>query len=375
MPKTYLLLSLVFIVTAQPIVKSDSPTLRIGANGNFKNDRFVITAIEANSPGTSMIDQNGVVASLEQGDAIVNINGTKPTSGDALATALNKSISGELKVDVLDHRTNNVKSWTINAIPTAKSRFGIARDTYLREIRSLRDDGQEAMQIVEVFQNQATNSMTVYLPVVNPEFSRADQSPIEFVSQLTRAMALFKDCVIAVPQPLWVNQQLLSEIDALIEPKYERFLNPQLSDQQRLDIARDLCFSVQKKLEESFDAWLKENGYERRVVYGAPSGISFVAKTGEVGALIELISRADMILTLLQNNEQFNPLSEKGRGILDGAIHWRRLPSNGYATAYGNYFYRLVIPKPNGRFQPQPFDPNRKFTLRDQPETEEIIFK
>ena len=374
MHKLHMLFALLFIFAGQSTAKSDSPTLRIGASGEFRNNGFAITAIQPNSPATKMTGQNGVIGSIEKNDVIMKIDGVVPSSHDALVSTLNKNVSGELRVDVLDRRTNNVKQWTINAIPTARSHFGIARDTYLRELRVSMDEGQAVQQIVSISGNSATNLMAIHLPYLDPKFQHLGQSSVELISQLTQAIANFKSCVIANPDPIWVDQKLLSEIDALIEPKYAIVLTSQLSEKQRLKIAVELYISVQEKLGKSFDEWTKSNGYRQGMVAGAPSGIPFLAKAGQEGARVELISRADMILTLLQNKETLNPLSTKGRTVLDGTIHWRRLPNDGHATAYGNYFYRLVMPQPNGAYAPQSFDPSRKFTIREQPQ-KEVIFR
>lgn len=366
--------TLIILFAIQSAVQADSPTLRLGISGNFRADGFVVTNVQPNSPSTRMDDRSGLVGSIEQNDVITSIDGVIPTTHDVLASTLNKSVSGELQIDVRDRRSGNVKRWTVHAVPTAISRFGIARDTYLRELRATRDREQGVEQIVSIHGNSATNMMSLYLPTIDPRYP-SPYSSVELVADMTKAMAGFKDCVIAHPNPIWVNQELLSKVDALIEPNYAKFLDPQLSEQKRLVIARELCTSVQKTLEHSFDDWLEKSGYEEGMAAAAPAGIPFLAKAERAGTLVELISRADMILTLLQNGEALNPLSPKARTVLDGAIHWRRLPSDGYASAYGNYFYRLVAPQPNGTLMPQPFDPNRKFTIREQPESEEIVFK
>ena len=215
------------------------------------------------------------------------------------------------------------------------------------------------------------------LPVsrMGPAGPLPSESSQEMLAILLSNLAEIKDYVILTEKTNWLDASTLAKLDSLVAPVYEQVLSATLSEDQKQTMILGVCENIKRELGKSLQDWAKSNGLRIESLGGAPSAFSFKAIPGIKNSFVELLTKADMVLTLLQHGESVSPVTDKGNAILRDTALCRRLPTDNSAMAYGNYYYRLVTPKPQGGFEdPSPFDPQRKISILKKPSSGTISF-
>ena len=166
-----LLLSLLLAVTlgcANTYGQTERATLRIGVNVDFSQGFMRVTNILQGSPTLNMLDATGQRGSLEPDDIIVEVDNRPISSSEDFAKAINSNVNAQLHAIIIDHRTGVGKQWTISATPTARGKYAIARDTYIRKLRSEAVKG-EVKDLVRVNGNSVSNLAMMSLRGVDSE--------------------------------------------------------------------------------------------------------------------------------------------------------------------------------------------------------------
>lgn len=163
-----------------------------------------------------------------------------------------------------------------------------------------------------------------------------------------------------------------ANIDRQLTPLYSQIDSSQSAERSQ-ELARQACQLVSTSFDQALKNWATDNNKRVANMVGAPARVTFRVKTSQPGALVELLGAADMVLTLLKQNESVAPLSSAGLSLLDASPLWERLPMEG-AFAYGNFYYRYATVDAIGNFQSSPFSLQRKIKIIKAPESGEILF-
>ncbi len=148
-------------------------------------------------------------------------------------------------------------------------------------------------------------------------------------------------------------------------------------EDDRRQLAQEMCEKCQNIVNDKVTNWAQEKGLLLERAFRAVIEISFKPVVTPDNARVELLAGADMVLTLLQNSESVNPLSDRGTQLLNNSILWRPLAvANDTAKAQaGFYYFRLIQQNTDGTPNAGGFLPARRISLVETPPDGQVRFQ
>jgi len=362
------LLGLCLIVACCRTAYADNATLRIGVKAKFKRSGMLIDEVHEGGPATRIRNMQGTMAALEPGDVVRSINGNLIRSYSDYVTAVNHSLDGVLTIDVVDVNSGQPKSWQVNAIPTGATDYEIARDTYRRAIRT--NSIAFPTLNLSVEGSAVLSGLGTVLPNLAPEPPVEAQSD-EAMRELIVAVQSIYEHQLEAPTRVFSDDDF-SRVDGIIQSHFDR-MSRSRDERYKWTQVSAAANEVSNYLNGALVRWAASNGKEVRATTRVYSVRPFRVRTSQSGAVVELLTAADMVLTLLKNRRDPNALDDQSVRLLNESLMWKRLNSSA-ARAYGNYYYRFVTFS-GGLPSTSSFIRERRIEIRSVPDSGEVFFR
>ncbi len=358
-------LSLVLLLCR--VGSADLATLKIGVNADFSNAEMRIVSVEANGPATRMRDAQVNVAAMVPGDVIRTVNGKPIRSHADFIAVINDSLDGILNLGVVCVNTEVLVQWEVTALPTGRTKYELARDTYRRAIRSNSIDHPDLYLTING--DAVISALAIALPMTGEDVAVRHQSDALLRELIVDVQAIHEHQLKAPTRVFSVED--FQGVDNIIAPYYMRISESE-NESYKLAQAVAACDNVSAAFNRALAKWAEANNKEVRKAYGAPFRQTFRVRTSQQETQVELLTVADMVLTLFSSGKSPAELDDQAKDLLGNSPMWRRLKSNG-ATAYGSFYYRFVsFSGSNANISP--FDQKRKIEITTVPEDGEIFF-
>jgi hypothetical protein len=360
--------SVSLVVVLCRVASADVATLRIGVNADFSNAEMRIVNVVANGPATRIRSEQVNTAALEPGDVIRTVNGNQIRSHADFIAAVNDSLDGRLSIGVVDVNTGQLIQWHVSATPTATTKYEMARDTYRRAIRS--DSIAHPKVYLTVEGEIVASGLAIALPSIGdgvPLRKRSD----ELMRELIVAVQAIYEQQLKEPTRVFSDRDF-QNIDRIIEPYYQR-ISTSGDEAYKLAQATAACNGVSRAFDRALATWADANNKQVKNIYAAPYLPPFRVKASQPGAQVELLTVADMVLTLLSAGKSPAELDGQALNLLGNSPMWRRLKSD-EASAYGSFYYRFVS-FDGGIAAISPFAQERKIEITTVPDSGEIFFQ